>query len=73
MMSLSLYKTHVRVSPWLSHPGAVEFADRSERIAFNALPATWGSPRGGDIWAHQYLQVSVACLGVSCIGFICLV
>eukprot|EP00730_Choanoeca_flexa_P005004 TRINITY_DN11863_c0_g1_i7.p1 TRINITY_DN11863_c0_g1~~TRINITY_DN11863_c0_g1_i7.p1 ORF type:complete len:804 (+),score=132.67 TRINITY_DN11863_c0_g1_i7:207-2414(+) len=36
--------------------GGVEFADKSERIAFNALPATWASPTGGDIWAHQYLQ-----------------
>ena len=30
--------------------------DRAERIAFNALPATWASPTGGDMWAHQYLQ-----------------
>lgn len=30
--------------------------DKIERIAFNALPATWASPRGGDMWAHQYLQ-----------------
>ncbi len=30
--------------------------DRAERIAYNALPATWGSPKGGDMWAHQYLQ-----------------
>eukprot|EP00036_Acanthoecidae_sp_10tr_P008718 CAMPEP_0182927302 /NCGR_PEP_ID=MMETSP0105_2-20130417/13716_1 /TAXON_ID=81532 ORGANISM="Acanthoeca-like sp., Strain 10tr" /NCGR_SAMPLE_ID=MMETSP0105_2 /ASSEMBLY_ACC=CAM_ASM_000205 /LENGTH=698 /DNA_ID=CAMNT_0025065247 /DNA_START=1 /DNA_END=2095 /DNA_ORIENTATION=+ len=36
--------------------GNVAFADRSERIAFNALPATWASPTGGDMWAHQYLQ-----------------
>ena len=36
--------------------GDVEFADRAERIAFNAQPATWSSPRGGDMWAHQYLQ-----------------
>ena len=30
--------------------------DRAERIAYNALPATWASPKGGDMWAHQYLQ-----------------
>lgn len=32
------------------------FADRAERIAYNALPATFASPRGGDMWNHQYLQ-----------------
>ena len=36
--------------------GDVSFADRAEVIAFNALPATWASPKGGDMWAHQYLQ-----------------
>jgi len=36
--------------------GDVAFADRAERVAYNALPATWASPRGGDMWAHQYLQ-----------------
>jgi len=36
--------------------GDVEFADRAEKIAHNALPATWASPIGGDMWAHQYLQ-----------------
>jgi len=36
--------------------GDVAFADRAERIAYNALPATWASPKGGDMWAHQYLQ-----------------
>ena len=36
--------------------GDVKFADRAERIAYNALPATWASPKGGDMWAHQYLQ-----------------
>lgn len=36
--------------------GDVDFADRAERIAYNALPATWASPKGGDMWAHQYLQ-----------------
>jgi len=36
--------------------GDVEFADRAEKIAYNALPATWASPTGGDMWAHQYLQ-----------------
>ena len=30
--------------------------DRAERIAFNALPAAWASPLGGDMWAHPYLQ-----------------
>ena len=34
----------------------VRFADRAEKIAYNALPATWASPTGGDMWAHQYLQ-----------------
>jgi len=38
--------------------GEMAFADRAERIAFNALPATWASPTGGDMWAHQYLQAS---------------
>jgi len=36
--------------------GSLPFADRAERVAYNALPATWASPRGGDMWAHQYLQ-----------------
>jgi len=36
--------------------GTLAFADRAERIAYNALPATWASPTGGDMWAHQYLQ-----------------
>jgi hypothetical protein len=36
--------------------GDVSFADRVERITYNALPATWASPQGGDMWAHQYLQ-----------------
>jgi hypothetical protein len=36
--------------------GDVEFADRAEKISYNALPATWASPTGGDMWAHQYLQ-----------------
>eukprot|EP00927_Polykrikos_kofoidii_P008296 TRINITY_DN13439_c0_g1_i1.p1 TRINITY_DN13439_c0_g1~~TRINITY_DN13439_c0_g1_i1.p1 ORF type:complete len:876 (+),score=127.69 TRINITY_DN13439_c0_g1_i1:102-2630(+) len=36
--------------------GEPAFADRAERIAYNALPATWASPTGGDMWAHQYLQ-----------------
>jgi len=36
--------------------GDAAFAERLERIAFNALPATWSSPSGGDMWAHQYLQ-----------------
>ena len=38
--------------------GEVRDLDRAERIAYNALPATWASPRGGDMWAHQYLQVA---------------
>ncbi len=36
----------------LSAFGDVEFADRLERIAFNALPATFKP----DMWAHQYDQ-----------------
>eukprot|EP00052_Salpingoeca_macrocollata_P011437 m.88145 g.88145 ORF g.88145 m.88145 type:complete len:735 (+) comp18056_c0_seq4:28-2232(+) len=36
--------------------GDVQFADRAERIAYNALPATWASKKGGDMWNHQYLQ-----------------
>ena len=36
--------------------GDVAFADRAERISFNAMPAAWASPRGGDMWAHPYLQ-----------------
>jgi hypothetical protein len=33
--------------------GEVVFADRAERIAFNALPGAWASPEGGDMWNHQ--------------------
>eukprot|EP01084_Bolivina_argentea_P168989 292962_1 len=36
--------------------GNVRYLDRLETIAVNALPATFGSPNGGDMWAHQYLQ-----------------
>ena len=36
--------------------GDVKYLDRLERIAMNALPATFASPAGGDMWAHQYLQ-----------------
>lgn len=36
--------------------GDARFFDRAERISFNALPAAWASPRGGDMWAHPYLQ-----------------
>ena len=36
--------------------GDTAFADRAERIAYNALPATWASPKGGDV-----LQRSVTC------------
>jgi len=32
--------------------GGASFADRAERIAYNALPATWTS----DMMGHQYLQ-----------------
>jgi hypothetical protein len=40
----------------MSIHGDLRFGDRAEKIAFNALPATWASPKGGDMWAHQYLQ-----------------
>lgn len=43
-------------SVMFSAHGDVAFADRVERLAYNALPSTWASPRGGDMWAHQYLQ-----------------
>mmetsp|Transcript_3047 Transcript_3047/g.9294 ORF Transcript_3047/g.9294 Transcript_3047/m.9294 type:complete len:99 (-) Transcript_3047:1345-1641(-) len=33
--------------------GFPTFAERAETIAYNALPATWASPTGGDMWAHQ--------------------
>jgi hypothetical protein len=36
--------------------GDIAFFDRAEKIAFNAMPAAWASPRGGDMWAHPYLQ-----------------
>jgi hypothetical protein len=32
--------------------GDATFADRAERIAYNALPGTWTA----DAWAHQYLH-----------------
>ena len=48
--SMFSYATMFRVH------GDAEFAERMERIAFNALPATWSSPSGGNMWAHQYLQ-----------------
>lgn len=38
--------------------GGVKDADRAERIALNALSATWASPRGGDMWNHQYFQAT---------------
>ena len=38
--------------------GDVSFLDRVERIAYNALPATFASRRGGDMWNHQYLQAN---------------
>lgn len=40
---------------WQTH-GDPSFAEKTERIAYNALPATFASPRGGDMWAHQYFQ-----------------
>ena len=43
-------------STMFSVHGDPRFADRCERITYNALPATWASPKGGDMWAHQYLQ-----------------
>ena len=36
--------------------GGVADADRAERIAINALPATWAAPEGGTMWNHQYFQ-----------------
>ena len=45
-----------RYTTLFSIHGDVMFADRAERIAFNALPATFASPRGGDLWAHQHDQ-----------------
>ena len=49
----------------LTHSHMDSYADRAERIAFNALPATFASPRGGDMWNHQYLQaVNQVCLCV---------
>ena len=33
---------------WQTH-GDTMYADKVERIAFNALPATFASPRGGDM------------------------
>ena len=38
--------------------GDVAFLDRTNRIAYNALPATFVSRRGGDMWNHQYLQAN---------------
>ena len=35
--------------------GEVASLDRLERLAFNALPAAWFSPRGGEMVAHSYL------------------
>ena len=44
----------------LSILGDVDFADRIEKIAFNALPATFSA----DYWEHQYVQQAnqVACV-----------
>ena len=43
--------------------GDVIFADRAERIAYNALPATWASPANtGDMWyvlTRQQLSMSM--------------
>ena len=36
--------------------GAVRHADRAEKIALNALSATWASPRGGDMWQPRVLK-----------------
>lgn len=38
--------------------GGIKEADRAEKIALNALSATWASPRGGDMWQHQYFQAT---------------
>lgn len=46
---------------WLyAHTGEAKWAERLERIAFNALPATISD----DMWAHQYDQMSnqIACV-----------
>ena len=45
---------------WLfAYTGESKWAERLERLAFNALPATLSD----DMWAHQYLQLSnqIAC------------
>lgn len=35
------------------YQGDPSFAERAEKIAYNALPGTWSS----DMWNHQYLQM----------------
>ena len=38
------------------------FADRAERITFNALPGAWASPRGGDMCVSlAFLTVCLLC------------
>ena len=48
--------------------GDVAFADRSEQIAFNALPATWASPTGGDMWAHQCVASPLLAQNDACVN-----
>ena len=36
--------------------GDIRYLDRLERIAINALPATFGSPTGGDMWVCIYIS-----------------
>ena len=58
--------------------GDVLFADRAERITFNALPGAWASPRGGDMWNHQgmcgYVRASKQAdsLPVSLLSLLCI-
>ena len=41
----------VQISTTLNYvTGDAIFFDRAERVAFNAMPAAWASPRGGDMW-----------------------
>lgn len=36
--------------------GNPAYIDVAENIAYNALPSTWASKRGGEMWSHQYFQ-----------------
>lgn len=36
--------------------GDPAYIDVAESIAYNALPSTWASKRGGEMWSHQYFQ-----------------